>query len=282
MPPATSTLERVPFGAALRPGEDTSFYIQRIGSHALAVGFADFNLGLGVSLETQQRVDSRLWVLGERCPRTADHGRRAGGYAGAIIRTVGGKEFGTNEHVATGRITGGIHDIAKALTDPGTLHRSMGDIEYGPWVESRDMPKLWHHPKDGAEMTMGDPDLPEETPYGIGCHHQYPDFMKPGARLYGMSLETIDQVYRNAPQMRKWVHFLVRSVVAGDIFDAVTSRSNDYLRPGDSVHNYMIERLKPLFPTMWSVALGALQREQVHYLRPMTMQQDDSENAMAA
>jgi hypothetical protein len=273
-------LDRPPVDAASWAGNFNTITPEWISSHELALGYGAVNLALGVPLGTQRRTDELIWNLGEKCYRTANHGRRVGGYAGAVVREVGGPNFGTDYHIGIMRIIGGVHDIGKLVTEEVTLHRTFGDPGYGEWDEAVDLPNIWPHAEDGAQMVEGDSQLPEETPLGIGCHHQYPDPTKPERPIYGRRLATIDEVYKNQPQMRAWGHLMVKSLVAGDTYDAVTSRANTYLSPGDSAYKYMLARLKPLFPEQHERVLGALQREHVHYLRGAS--DSDISNLIAA
>lgn len=255
-----ATLNQLSIISTLTEANQENPTLDWTSSAELARGFADYNLGLGVPAETQAEVDHLLSELSEVDPRTADHGRRSGGYAGATVRALGGGTF----HQGIARVSVSLHDIGKKSTEPSTLHRSWGDAGWGLWSDDRDMPAISRHPKDGYKLLENNPFLPPETKYIAGCHHQYPDPLRTDRPVYGVELSQIDQDYAHDPAMRDWVHLLVKVAVAADVYDSATHRNNSYLQ-GNEVYAYLVRRLQPLFPGEWQQVLHALQEEHLYY-----------------
>lgn len=236
-----------------------------IGSEELSRGFAGCNEALGVPSETQAEVDLLLWKLGEVDARTVDHCRRVGGYAGAIVKKIGGPQYGDAFHEGLARVCLAVHDVGKLFTDPATLHRTWGDDGWGKWDDAVDMLAMRDHPADGYKILDNNPALPPEAKFVAGCHHRYPDPSKPEREPYGIELSEIDKEYAADPAMRDWVHFLVKISVAADVYDSATNRKNSYLQEEEGLYDYLVGRLQPLFPEQWSEVMKALQEEHLYY-----------------
>lgn len=233
--------------------------LEWIESAKLKDGFLRYTEGLGVPTETLARLEYRMGLMAEKDTQTANHGFRAGGYAGAIIRKIGGEKYGTTFHEGLIRVEVALHDDGKSNTENEVLARTWDNT----FDRNRDMPELRRHPVDGYNSLNGDPFLPPETKYIAGCHHQYEE-----EEPYGVPLAWIDEEYKDDPEMRDWVHFAVKVAVAADIYDAATYRNNSYFTEGISTYDYIARRLHKLFPNEWKDVLEALQEEQLtHYLR---------------
>lgn len=233
--------------------------LEWIESAELKDGFLRYTEGLGVPQDTLARLEYRMQLMAEKDPKTADHGFRVGGYAGAIIRKVGGEKYGTAFHEGLIRVMVALHDDGKLDAEDKVLASTWDNT----FDRDRDMPKFRLHAVDGYNSLNGDIFLPPETKYIAGCHHQYEE-----EEPYGIPLSWIDEEYKDDPDMRDWVHFAVKLAVAADIYDAATSRNNSYFTEGISTYDYIARRLQKLFPDKWEDVLGALQEEQLsHYLR---------------
>lgn len=238
--------------------------LELIGSHELAMGFAKRNRELGITPEMQAKTDELLWELSERQkdPRTADHGRRTGGYAGAVAAVLG---F-TAEQQGYIRVDMALHDMGKENTDPDTMHRSHGDEGYGVWNEAVDRPNILKHPEDGYNRLAREPHLRPSAKYVAGCHHQYPDI---GQEAYGVPLSEIDREFADNEPLRILTHAEVFIANIVDKWDAA-SRNNSRFLEGSEVVEYMREYLEQYLPgdeQVQDAIIGALQDEQIHYLR---------------
>lgn len=232
---------------------------EQLSSHELCVMFAQENERLGIPFEAQRAIDKLLWQLGEVDARTADHCRRVGDYTGAVIGAIGGEKYANDYHVLVGRLAGAGHDVGKVKTPAATLHRTWGDEGWGEWRDSVDMPAIEGHAKDGYKMIARETSLPQEIKYGAGCHHVFVDQDKPGRHAYGIPLAEIDEVYKDDPDMKEWVHFMIKAVVAADIFDAATTRKGDsYLDPETDEYEHVRKRLEKIFPDQHEDVMTAL------------------------
>jgi len=246
----------------LRPIENRGLAL--ISTVDLENGFREYNRGIAVPEEQQKRIDELLLLQSQEIGSSslADHGRRVGGYAGALVRRLGGVKYDTNFHEGLVRVMGSLHDIGKVKTDRSTLMRSLGIEGWGTFDRITDMPAMESHPKDGFDIVDNDKILPPETKFIAGCHHQFP---ADGTEAYGVSLSKIDEAYCDKPAMRDWVHFAVRIIAAADVYDAATSRNNGYFSQDASMYDKISERLIKIIPEHWQTAMTALQDEHMHY-----------------
>lgn len=244
----------------IRPQENRG--LESISSHELAVGFANYNYGLGITGEAQRRVDELLWKLGEKDgSRTADHGRRTGGYAGALARRFGC----TPEQELRIRIGAALHDDGKCFTDEVTMHRTNCDEGWGKWDDAVDLPNIMNHPQDGHDHLANETLLPPETKFIAGGHHWYPEAGRPA---YGIDPAEIEHEFPDDEQMQNWVHFEIFLTAIADKWEAATSRRNSKFSDGSSVIDYMYEYLDTYLPgqrQLQQVIIHTLQDEQIHY-----------------
>jgi hypothetical protein len=237
----------------------------------LANGFRKYNEGLGVQPNQQADIDDLLEAMSNEVdPELADHDRRVGGYAGALLRTIGGEQYGTTFHEGIIRVMCAVHDIGKIKIDKQVMMRSLmkGDR---PFDRELDMPEMRKHPEAGFEMVKYDSILPPETKFIAGCHHQFPPVE--GDEPYGIPLSKIAEEFpgdENAT-LRDWIHFAIKITALADYYDSYTNRigKSTYYTSATiddvDIYNHVSAYAQKLFPDNWQTAIKALQDEQIYY-----------------
>ena len=235
-----------------------------IDSESLAAGFRSYNQGIRIPLEYQERVDDILdREAREIAPELADHGRRVGGYAGAILMNLDHPLYSDTFHEGIVRTCGAVHDIGKEKTRREVLYSSLGRTEFGSFNWDQDREYIEPHPVDGYIMLTEDPEaLPPEARYAAGCHH----WISPNREPYGLPMSIIDRENSKNLGLVDWAHFMLRVVAMADRYDAATSRINNFFDSEGEKGKYVASQAHKLFPGQEAQVITALRTEQTHYL----------------
>jgi hypothetical protein len=248
-------------------GTETAPQPMWIDSLSLKHGFHEYNRGINVPEKYQASVDELLGRIDPTEDPTlrefADHQRRVGGYAGALLGVLY-PEYDDPFHVGLIRIAGAIHDIGKKSIKRDVLYRSLQVPGYGQFdCLGEDMKEMEKHAEYGYEIIRElTSSLPPEAALIAGCHHQFADA---GRDPYGVPLEQISIEFAGDEQMARWVRCATETVSLADYSDA-TSRNNNYFSSEYDKNTRLAAYIQQRHPDRLGPILRTLEAEKRHYV----------------